>query len=265
MVTSIQNVISSAITQNTALSSASGAASTSGSTSSAAPVSNVALVQSVSDNVVEASGLYSAAIELAGLSTRVSGAQSGTQQVTSILTQLSSIAQQVANGGEGQGGSVLDAEFQSLYSQISQIVSNTTFDGASLLNGSFSVDNSTFGSQDTGATTIPSLTPQSMFGNTPPGVSTPADANNALAAITNAQNVVNTANTSLSALDNQINFALASVATAQFNSEAATSVISEGEVPSMGGFMSMLLKNSTDSANTQGSKISSDTLGLIGE
>lgn len=264
MVTSIQNVISSAVTQNTALSSASFPVSTSGTSSSVGSVPDVALVQGVSNNVIQSSGLYTASIELAALSTQISTAQSGTAQITGILAQLSNIAQEIADGGDGESVSSLQAQFQTLYAQISQVVADASFGGSNLLNGSFSPDSSTLGSQDEGQAipVVPSLTAQSLFGNTPPDVSTSAGSNAALNAIANAQSVVSGANDNLGALDSQVNFAIASVATAQFNGEASASVISEGDIASLG---TTLLENPSDAASAQGDRLSSDTLSLLGE
>ncbi len=271
-ITPVQNLIASVVAQSSPVAS-SGAPAAAGTSSPPVPsgsnAQDVALVHNVSAPLLRASSLYNAALDLAGLSSQITVAQSGTQQIANILQNLWDIAQQIAIGGEGAPLDSLVTQFQTLYSQINQVVAVSSFGGSSLLDGSFSLDNTALGqgaggTQSQSTSIVPSLTTQGLFGAAAPDIFTPAGASAALGDIAGAQGIVNGAAGNLDNVSNQVNFAMASIQAAQANNDASTSVLNAGDIAGLGGFVSALLQKPAASASTQGTKLSGSVFGLIG-
>ncbi len=275
-ITPIQAFINSAVAQKSSLLAAAGSApvSTGGDAAVSVNVTGEAFVKNISGQTIQASGLYNASLDLAAISSRINIAQAGTQQITNILQQLHDIAQQLASGSGGNPTN-LEAQFQSLYAQINQIVVGSSFSGSSLLDGSFASDSNTLdisqpqntGGQNSTPSIVPNLTTQGLFGASQPDVTTPQGAATAVNAIAGAQGIVSGANDNLNAISNQVNFAIASVETAQANGFASASVISESDLGAA-GFASLaagLLGKPSSSSSTQTSKLTSNVLSLISE
>lgn len=253
-----QGIVYSATTQSTALT---GTANTSPPAPSTSTTD--ASTSSISDKVINASGLYNVSIDLAGLTSQLQVAQTGTAQISSILQNLQGIAQQLS---EGTGNtSDLESQFQTLYAQVEQIVAATSFDGSSLLDGSFSYSIPSSSGPQT--STIPDLSTQSLFGGAEPNVSTQAGATTALGQIANAENTVNGASSDLDSAANQLNFIMASVDTAQANSDAAGSTLSENELnnPGFVSFLSEMLEEPGTSATAQTGNMSGSLSSLLSE
>lgn len=260
-----QNIITSAVSQQTSLAGTNNAVSTTGNSVTNTP--DVALTSTISDQVLGTSSLYNASVELAGLSSALQVAQTGTSQVSTLLQNLQGIAQQLADGSGNT--SALQAEFQTLYSQINQIVAETSFGGTSLLDGSITTSTGGTGStqDEEQGINIPNLSTQGLFGGNAPDVSTPENAASAVTSIGNAENTVNTASNTIETASNQINFAIASYETAQANSFASTSTLTESELGNTGftSIAAKLLGEPDSSANTQTGKLSGSTLTLLNE
>lgn len=269
-ITPVQFVVSSAVTQKTPLSgSSAGATSVSSGAIDIVGLNNKitpAIVPDISNQLVAASGLYNAYVSLAGTNSGLSVAQLGTKQIALILQQMQDLAAQIAgSGSDSVTLSSLEAQFQGLFAQIDRITNNASFNGASLLDGSFSVDTgslNTDGTTQPTTATIPNLTTQGLFGHTPPQVDTQQDAINAQGILAGAQDVVNGANDTIEMVSKQINFAMGSVETAQANSFASGASLSAADLLSS-GFASVLLGKPASSASVQTSKMSEKLLNLI--
>lgn len=263
-----QNVVSSVFAQNTALSAANNTVAPVTVNNAVAVPVDTAHTSSVSDKAIGASGYYSASLDLAALNSQLQIAQRGTGQISSLLQNLQSIAEQLANG-TGDTSS-LQAEFQSLYSQINQIVADTSFGGTSLLDGSFGSGSNAVGvvqgsDQSSSPSIIPNLTTQGLFGGNIPDVTTQQGAANAVTSIGNAEDVVNTASNNIDTLSKQTNFVMASLETAQNNTYASGAILSESDLgnASAVNFASKLLQEPASSVNAQTGNISGSTLTLL--
>ncbi|HEU5048207.1 MAG TPA: hypothetical protein VFT64_10240 [Rickettsiales bacterium] len=268
-ITPVQFFVTSAVTQKAPLSGSSVSAA-----SSLAGVNDVvgltnkitpAIVPDISSQLVAASGLYNAYVSLASTNSGLNIAQSGAKQISLILQQMQDIAAQIAgSSGDSASLTALEAEFQGLYSQIDNIANNASFNGSSLLDGSFSLDTGSLSTNGAGqtTTTIPNLTTKSLFGNVPPRVNTVFDAGTALGAIADAQDVVNGASDTIDNISSQVNFAMASVETVEANSVASSSNLSAADLISS-GFAALLLGKPTSSATVQTGKMSDKLLSLI--
>lgn len=274
VITPVQFVVSSAITQKSALSTASGhvapAVNSSGST--AAP-GNAANVPSVPSKFIETSSLHNAAANLAGIRSQLDTAGGGAQQITKILQNLHNVAVQIANSdGSNLSAAELEAEFHSLYTQIDQIASNVSFGGSKLLDGSFALDNSAISlgasAQNSPALVIPNLSTQALLAGNPPNLTSPEGISETIAALGNAKGAVDSVNADIDSASARINFTMASIETAQANAYASASILTESDLgggTGLTGFISVLLGKPLSSANTQTGKISDKLLNLIGD
>ena len=269
----IQSVVYSAVAQRASLSAPVSAADALPGVTGVQQTPDIIPAASVSSGpFVEASALYEASVGLSGLSSQFEVAQGGTQKIASTLQNLQNIAQQIS-ADEGQGGNSaaltsLEAEFQSLYAQLNQTVNDTSFNGASLLDGSFFPDTSIINIPQDGSASgqnnppsiIPDLGTQALFSTTP-SFATSESTDAALSAISGALDLVNGVSANIENVNNQVNFAMASIETAQANNVAATSTLSEGD--GLISFISELMSKPAVSSNTQTSKMSDSTLKLL--
>ena len=220
--------------------------------------------------LLASSGLYEASQGLAQLNGQASTASGSTQQIISILQSLRSIAQQVAGSGVNDASlSSLESQFQSLYLQIDQIASNSTFGGKKLLNGSFSIDSAAVSSDGTSSSdtgfAVPNLSLKGLFGNSPPSVATPQSAANALPFIDNAFNVAENTYTGLQNIGSQFSAAAAAFQSAQSNQFAAASQLTDSDITGSGfvSLFSTLTGKPGASASAQTSKFSANIAKLL--
>ncbi len=246
--------------------------STAVSVRSSAPVS-VPLVNtpqtsdtSPSQPLLASANLLNASASFAQLGSLLEVAQSGTEQIGSILAQLQTLAQQAANGNGVTNLSSLDSAFQQILGQINQIVSGTKFGGTNLLDGTLS-GSSGDGASIGSALSLPDLSTQSLFGSTAPNISTTQNATATLAAIATGQATVADAGTSISTVLSQLGFASASVSTALANNEAASSTLTESDLAggTESGLFSQLLGNPSAGVQAQTGNLPASLLNLLQE
>ncbi len=122
-----------------------------------------------------------------------------------IIRQLKQLALQATNTSNSNSINQLNSQFQTLVQQL-QEMGGTQFAGKSLFDGNFtqSLDQSgqtLTGTASLGQTefTFPSLTTTSLFGNTQPDISTPANAQAALPVLHTADQYVSHAQSDVSA------------------------------------------------------------------
>ncbi len=269
----LQSVVYSAVAQKASLSTPVTAASNAVSTG-VQETPDIIPASGVSAHFIETSALYDATVGLAGLNSQLQIAKGGTQKITTILQNMQHVAQQIA-AAEGQGTdsatlASLEAEFQNLYAQIDQTVNDTSFNGASLLDGSFSPDTTGLvtvtqdgntAAQNSSASIVPNLGTQSLFGATPPSFATAESTDAASSAIGNALNLVEGVDTNIDNISNQANFAMASIETAQANNYAATSTLNESD--GLISFIAELMSKPSTSSSTQTSKMQDSSLKLL--
>jgi flagellin len=246
--------------------SASAALTASVASATVQPKSDVS-PSSASGALSQTTDLHNTSVGLTQLSSLLQEAQSGTQQIGSVLQQLQNLAGQAENGGPPSALAALDAEFQQLLTQLNQISASTSFGGANLLDGTFSDQAGTNGNTVSSSLAIPNLSVSGLFGNTPPDVLNVGNASSASAAITNAQNVVNGTSGDITTTQAQVNFAAANVDSALANNDAATAVLSEGDlaIGATGDLLSGLLNNPANTASAQTSNLPTTLLGLLQE
>jgi flagellin len=277
-ITSAQSVVYSAVAQKTSLAAPVNAVSALPGNTGVQPAPGISPAPAISGQFIEASALYDASMGLAGLNSQLQVAQGGTQKITSILQNMQNIARQIAagEGGSGDGNALasLEAEFQELYAQIDQTVSDTRFNGTSLLDGTFSPDSSAFDAgQNTSATQdssstqstpsiIPDLGTQALFGPSPPGFPDPESADAALASVSGALGLANGTSSSIENISSQVDFAMASIETAQANNAAATSTLSESD--GLISFIAEMISKPSVFSSAQTSKMPDSSLKLLG-
>ncbi len=257
-VTPLQDFISAALArQSTPLSSSSAQVSsavTPTANSNAANTSAVVLSPGAS---LQTSSLVTASASFAQLSSLLEVAQDGAGQISDILQQLLSLAQQ---GGNSQTAS---SEFQQLLTEVNLIAGNTSFNGASLLNGSFAAPT---GEDDSSALSLPDLTTQGLFGSNTLSLGTGSNSD-VIAALNGAQDQVNGTSQDITGVQSQLSFALANVDTALANSTAASSTLSDNDLTdgAQGDTLSSLLGTPGISAQAQTGNLSETLLGLVQE
>ncbi len=261
-ITPVQVLISSALAQKTPF--ANNISSPANPTTNTTTPTNSSTTSTVSSPVIASSSLQAVSLDIAELISRVTTAQVGTQQISTILQNLQNLAIQASVGDTDPAAvSRLQQQFTTLYSEISTIAASTNFGGTNLLNGSLSTSNNDSNNPNA-SLTVPNLSAKSLFGNTPPSIGTPESAASALSAISQALDTVGNANGSLENASNQIGFAAASVESAQANNDASTSTLTEGDLSGgLSNLFSGLLSKPAASANAQTGKLPDSLLSLL--
>src|SRR5690606_3232542 len=167
-------------------------------------------------------------------------AEGAAQSVQSIVERMKELATQAASSNTDQAGrDKIQAEFGQLIEEIDRIVATTKFQDTLLLDGNFTGDFmvSSSGAYTPGAdsdfVTIDGkdidLTTATLFGATPPNVSSAANAQAALTAIDPALGTVATALGAIGAAQNRIEHAFNNTNIAIENYAAAESTIRDAD------------------------------------
>lgn len=182
-----------------------------------APTAAPAATTSVPAPSASAASLSSASANLAQMGSILQIAQSGAESVATVLSQLESLAQQAA-GADSESIPGLNQRFQQLLAQIDRIVANATFNGSGVLSGALP-----------DVPEMPVLTVASLFGSSQPSLISPEASTKAQAQVSNARQTVQNGSDKIKTAQKTAEFQIASVQTAQSNSIAATSVLTEAD------------------------------------
>ena len=232
-INAILNSVSATLAQQSAAVSVRATQSTPVISATSQPATDTAPSQSL----LQGTNLLSASSSFAQLGSLLQVAQSGTEDVGAILSQLQSLVQQATNSSDVTNLSSLNSAFQQLLSQLNQTVATVKFGGSNLLDGTLS------GDDNTGGLSLPDLSTGGLFGENAIDISTPQNAAAAASTLAVGQLTVNETASSIADVQVQVNFASASVNTALANSDAAASTLSESDLAqngAVGGFADIL-------------------------
>jgi flagellin len=159
-------------------------------------------------------------------------AQGGQQEIVSILQTMQTETTQAANGTLGADQTAaIQNELTAQASEIDQVVGQTTYNGMSLLNGSFS------GSLQVGAATTDTMSvaitqnhSSASLGVSGLTVGTAAEASVALAAINAAIKSVNTSMGAVGSASSRLNFTSDLLSSMITNTDAAKSSVMDADV-----------------------------------
>lgn len=180
--------------------------------------------------------------------------QSGVGQVQSILQQLQALAGQASAPNVSQETlAKIDTQFQQLLSQISKITAGTTFNGASVLDGTFTGQQLSPlpGNGAQGGSpriTLPDLSFYALFGGTQPNLLSAEGAAQALARVNSAKNNADKAGADIQEAQDLVEYTSATVQSALTNIGASKAVITEADL--LGVFESLVNGFGSDVAAT---------------
>lgn len=270
----VQNLLSAAIARQAkpvALGSAASVPVPSSVTSSVA--AEAASSSSISPQSLNTAGLTGAAANVAQLSSVLQVTSGGVTDVQSLLQQLQDLAGQPAAGTEVSSATLakLNSQFQQVLAQINRIVSTTTFNGASVLDGTFSSQQLSGVAADVqGAPSavidLPDLTTTTLFNGAEPNLLTQESAAQAFALVGSAKDSVNKAGDDLKASQAQLEFASAGLQTALTNVDAAQATLSESDLAGVfENLLGGLANEPVNAAQLQAGNLSPALLSLLKE
>ena len=198
-------------------------------------VSSVALsgqLDAIANQAQPPLNLQASTLNISFIGANVDVLNSGTSEVSGILSQLQSLAAQASLGGLSSSQlQLLNGQFQALRSSIISVPPeppNSNISVSDLLSQIPGASDSAIGQQAAKSNlTVGGLTADSLLGNSNL-LSTDA-ATQALATVTTAQTKVSGQLDTLSQVQETVDFAAASVDTAVQNQSAATSTLSEAD------------------------------------
>ena len=157
-----------------------------------------------------------------------------------MLQRMRDLAVQASNGTlTASDRAAADAEFQSLNTEISNIASNTTFNGTNLLNAVTTVTIQS-GANNAQTTTLSLTGATTLILGTPANITTQAAAQAAIATMDTAIGNLDALRSTVGAETNQLTFALNNLGTSHVNMAASESNIRDVDVASE---MTTLTKN----------------------
>jgi flagellin len=264
-ITPVQNLIANVLSGTQSATTSSVASATSATSVSAVQdtQSSSTVTSSVPASLSATVGLQNSAVGLAQLSSLLQEAQSGTQQIGSILQKLQNLAGEAQNGGPPSALAILNGEFQDLISQANQLAAGTSFGGTNLLDGTLSASSADGNSAN--SLSLPDLTTQGLFGNSTPNILTVQDATAALSALSSASSIAAGASASISGTENQVGYASAGVQTALANNLASASTLTEADLAGLNDNFLNGFGNTNSAAAAQTANLPPSLLSLLQE
>jgi len=191
-------------------------------------------------------------------------------QISNVLQRMMALATEAASGQvtDTQRSQDINTEYTQLKTEISSIVSSTTYAGKSLLSGSF-LQNVKFlvGTQSTNflTVTVNTVSVNTLLGSGSAGVATAASALKSINAINSAIQTVTQDRAKIGAYESQFNFSSQDIATNVQNIEAATSTIMDADVAQTKTNLSSIdvKTQASVAALTQASQLPQELLRLI--
>ncbi len=191
-------------------------------------------------------------------------------QISNVLQRMMALATEAASGQvtNTQRSQDINTEYTQLKSEISSIVSSTTYAGNTLLSGSF-LQNVKFlvGTQSSNflTVTVNTVSVNALLGSGSAGVATAATALKSINAINSAIQTVTQDRAKIGAYESQFNFSSQDIATNVQNIEAATSTIMDADVAQTKTNLSSIdvKTQASVAALTQASQLPQELLRLI--
>ncbi|PKU25994.1 flagellin [Telmatospirillum siberiense] len=194
-------------------------------------------------------------------------------QISNVLQRMMALATEAASGQvtNSQRSEDINTEYTQLKSEISSIVSSTTYAGQTLLSGSF-LSNVKFlvGTLSSNFITISVASvsvggTNGLLGNTGSTVSTAATALQAINKINSAINTITKDRAKIGAYESQFSFSSQDIATNSQNITAAASVVLDADVASVKSQLSSVdvKTQASVAALTQAAQLPSELLRLI--
>jgi flagellin len=191
-------------------------------------------------------------------------------QISNVLQRMMALATEAASGQvtDTQRSQDINTEYTQLKTEISSIVSSTTYAGKALLSGSF-LSNVKFlvGTQSSNflTVTVNTVSVNTLLGSGSAGVATEANALKSINAISSAIQTVTQDRAKIGAYESQFNFSSQDIATNVQNIEAATSTIMDADVAQTKTNLSSVdvKTQASVAALTQASQLPQELLRLI--
>jgi len=157
-------------------------------------------------------------------------AESALGSITNILQRMRDLAVQSSNGtNNSDDRGALDKEYGQLKDEIDHIANNTTFNGVNLLNASGSIDIQ-LSDVKGDAMSINTIDATAATLTVATGITTAADAGNAMKEIDDAIKTVSTQRAEYGANLNRLNFNIDNISSAKNNLESAKSRIEDADM-----------------------------------
>ncbi len=195
-------------------------------------------------------------------------ADGGLSSISDILTRMDSLATEAAsdNVSDTQRSDDIGVEFTQLVSELSTVISSTTYGGQGLLDGTFS--SATFqvgtGSGDT-ITIALSAVSSVLSAAEAASVDTLSGAQSAMTAISSAIDSVTGYRAKVGAYESQFNFSSSAISTNNENTEAAASTVMDADEAAQKSALSSadVLSQASIAALSQASKMPQELLTLL--
>jgi flagellin len=191
-------------------------------------------------------------------------------QISNVLQRMMALATEAASGQvtDAQRSQDINTEYGQLKTEITSIVSSTTYAGQGLLTGNF-LSNVKFlvGTNSTNTLTISvkNISTNTLLGTGSTGVATASAALKGINAINSAIGTITQDRAKIGAYESQFNFSSQDIATNTQNIEAATSTILDADVASVKTQLSStdVKVQASVAALTQASQLPQELLRLI--
>ena len=191
-------------------------------------------------------------------------------QISNVLQRMMALATEAASGQvtDTQRSQDINTEYTQLKTEISSIVSSTTYAGKTLLSGSF-LSNVKFlvgtSSANTLTISVANVKTSTLLGSGSSGVATEATALKSINAINSAIATITQDRAKIGAYESQFNFSSQDVATNVQNIQSATSVIMDADVAQVKTNLSStdVKTQASVAALTQASQLPQELLRLI--
>jgi len=218
---------------------------------------NVAVFQQDQTNVAQASSI-------------LQSADGALAQISNVLQRMMALATEAASGQvtNTQRSQDINTEYSQLKTEITSIVSSTTYAGQTLLSGNF-LSNVKFlvgtKSSNTLTVSVKNVTTTTLLGSASAGVTTSSKALSAISSLSTAINTISQDRAKIGAYESQFNFSSQDISTNVQNTQAAASTILDADVATVKTSLSSqdVLTQSSIAALTQASLLPQELLKLI--
>jgi flagellin len=191
-------------------------------------------------------------------------------QISNVLQRMMALATEAASGQvtDTQRSQDINTEYTQLKTEITSIVSSTSYAGKTLLSGSF-LSNVKFlvgtSSSNFLTVSVATVSTNSLLGTASAGVATAAASLSAINAINSAIQTITEDRAKIGAYESQFNFSNQDIATNVQNTEAATSTILDADVAQVKSTLSSVdvKTQASVAALTQAAQLPQELLRLI--
>lgn len=219
----------------------------------------------------QTSALRSGSLNISQASSLLQVADGGAGQIGSVLDRMQALAVQAGNGSLSDADrGALNQEFQQLRQQINDIAGNTKFGSSTLLDGSLSAGLSfQIGGDvaDQESLAIGGLNEADLFGGVNVDISTAAGAATAQTVVSGARDIVTATRATIGSFQQGFDFAAATIETAILNQEAARSELADADILELSteSAQARVQQQANISLLAQTNKLSGNILSLLNE